>query len=156
MLNLEEGDQENSITYTYLQHENMETVLDWINLILYTKFNLLQEKHKNFSKEELANMLNCGKNLPPFVNSQCFQSISFHQFVSVIVKESYTSAATPGLIYVSLSEARIACFKHHLDEKPLFHLTVSKALKLSGTVTLYLYRLAFYTIVFSQTCSWFY
>ncbi|XP_039263337.2 uncharacterized protein LOC120339312 isoform X1 [Styela clava] len=99
----------NGITYTYLQHENMETVLDWINLILYTKFNLLQGKFPNYSIDEVAKMLNC-----------------------VTVKESYMSAASHGLIYVSLSEARIACFQHHLDEQPLFHLPVSKALKLSG------------------------
>lgn len=42
------------------------------------------------------------------------------------------SAASNGLIYVSLSEARIACFRHHLDEKPLFHLTIAKALNLTG------------------------
>lgn len=50
-----------------------------------------------------------------------------------MVKESYMSAASHGLIYVSLSEARIACFRHHLDEKPLFHLTIAKALNLTGT-----------------------
>lgn len=99
----------NGVTYTYLQHENMETVLDWINLILYTKFNLLRGKFPNFSRDEVAKMLNC-----------------------VTVKESYMSAASHGLIYVSLSEARIACFQHHLDEQPLFHLPISKALNLSG------------------------
>lgn len=57
----EGDDQQNTITYTYLQHENMETVLDWINLILYTKFNLMQDKYPTYKKEELANMLNCGE-----------------------------------------------------------------------------------------------
>ena len=57
-LTLDENDS--GVTYTYLQHENMETVLDWINLVLYTKFNLLQEKYQSFSKDDLAKILNCG------------------------------------------------------------------------------------------------
>lgn len=44
-----------------------------------------------------------------------------------------------GLIYLSLSEARLSCFQHHLDDKPLFQIAVSNVMNLTGTQHLQLF-----------------
>ena len=54
-----------------------------------------------------------------------------HIFLGM-VKESYMHINGPGLIYLSLSEARLSCFKHHLDDKPLFQIAVSECMNLGG------------------------
>ncbi|XP_076803246.1 uncharacterized protein LOC143447174 isoform X2 [Clavelina lepadiformis] len=99
----------NTVAFTYLQHDSMETVMDWVNLILYTKYNLLKRKYPTMIDTNIYKILNCG-----------------------VVKESYMYIAGRGLIYLSLSEARLSCFQHHLDDTPLFQIAVSKVMNLSA------------------------
>ena len=50
----------NNVAFTYLQHDNMEQVLDWVNLVLYTKYNLLKRKYPTMIDQNVAKILNCG------------------------------------------------------------------------------------------------
>ena len=49
-----------------------------------------------------------------------------------MVKESYIYVAGRGLVYMSVSEARLCCFKHHLDDQPLFQIAISDVMNLNG------------------------
>nr|CAB3222742.1 zinc finger protein ArfGAP-1 [Phallusia mammillata] len=100
----------NTVAFTYLQHDNMETVMDWISLVRYTKYNLLKRKYPTMIDKNVAKILNCG-----------------------MVKESYMHVSGRGLIYLSLSEARLSCFQHHLDDKPLFQIAVSNVMNLTAS-----------------------
>nr|NP_001121596.1 zinc finger protein Ci-ArfGAP-1 [Ciona intestinalis]FAA00081.1 TPA: zinc finger protein [Ciona intestinalis] len=100
----------NTVAFTYLQHDNMETVMDWVSLVLYTKYNLLKRKYPTMIDVNVAKILNCG-----------------------MIKESYMHVTGRGLIYLSLSEARLSCFQHHLDDKPLFQIAVSEVMNLTAT-----------------------
>lgn len=51
----------NNVAFTYLQHDNMEQVLEWVNLVLYTKYNLLKRKYPTMIDQNVAKILNCGR-----------------------------------------------------------------------------------------------
>lgn len=100
----------NIAAYTYLQHESMDTVMIWVNLVLYTKYNLFKQNYPNMSDANVAKNLNCG-----------------------VVKESYIYVTGRGLIYMSVSEARLCCFKHHLDDQPMFQIALSEVMNLNAS-----------------------
>ena len=47
--------------YTYLQHESMDTVMTWVNLVLFAKFNVYKKKYPSMNDAKIAKILNCGK-----------------------------------------------------------------------------------------------
>ena len=49
-----------------------------------------------------------------------------------VVKESYIYVTGRGLIYMSVSEARLCCFKHHLDDQPLFQIALTEVMNFNG------------------------
>ena len=51
----------NSAAFAYLQHENMDSAMMWINTILYTKYKFLEKKHPSMNDATLAEILNSGK-----------------------------------------------------------------------------------------------
>jgi len=53
----------NTVSYTFLQHDSMETVIEWVSLVLYTKYNLLKRKYPTMIDQNVAKILNCGKQL---------------------------------------------------------------------------------------------
>jgi len=70
----------------------------------------------------------------PVLCDNCFpaRETLVSPLIAGVVKESYMHLPNRELIYLSLSEARLACFKHHLDEKPMFQIAVSTVMNLSG------------------------
>lgn len=100
----------NNIAVTFLQHANMDTVVDWIILILYLKYKIFKKTYPQLTDQRICKFLNF-----------------------TMIKESYMPIPGHGLVFISLSEARLCCFKHHLDNEPVYQIAICSSLKLKSS-----------------------
>jgi len=110
MIAYKKNNDPNAIEMTYLQNEKVNVVMEWTNLILYVRSCVFKKKYPHLTNLQIASFLNF-----------------------LVVKESYVPFASKGLIYISLTEARLCCFKHHLDKKPLFQIAISASMNLKAS-----------------------
>lgn len=85
--------------FAHLSHENQTVVLEWVNTLLYIKYKLLKDQNPATSDKDLGKLLN-----------------------RYVIRQSYVTAGSipDQLLFFVLSEARLAVFEHHLDEKPRY------------------------------------